>query len=136
MFLLLQLEWHTGNSTKYQDIVKGSADRVVLPFVNHIESYLTDIAIDMGFDEETKYVIIINVGQVNMAKDQATINTTQFNTIDTGELDRLVQSISLLTTDAVPYEEKEIIKDNIEVIQEELKKEIPKKGFVKTAISG
>lgn len=47
------------HSTKYQDMVKGFGNRVVLPFVNHIESYLTDIAIDMGFDEEANYMITV-----------------------------------------------------------------------------
>lgn len=118
-----------GHSTKFQDMVKGFGERVVLPFVNHIESYLTDIAIDMGFDEETKYMISINGGQVNIAKDHATINATQNNSINTDELDKLVQSIKSLLTDEIAPEEQEIINDNIEVLQEELKKKrILKKG--------
>lgn len=123
-----------GHSNKYQDMVKGFGERVVLPFVNHIEAYLTDIAIDMGFDEETKYMISVHGGQVNIAKDQATINATQYNGINAKELDKLVQSIKTLMTDEISPEERQIINDNIEVLQEELKKENPKKGFVRTAI--
>lgn len=125
-----------GNSYEFQDIVKSFGERVVLPFVNHIESYLTDIAIDMGFDEEAKYMISIHGGQVNIAKDQSTINATQYNGINTDELDKLIKSIRTLLSDAIAPEEREIINDNIEVLQEELKKENPKNGFIKTAISG
>ncbi len=124
---------HSGN---FQDMVKGFGERVILPFANHIESYLTEIAIDMGYDEETKHVITINGGQVNIAKDQATIHAIQNNGINTGELDKLVQSIQSLLTDAIEPEIREIINDNIDVLQEELKKENPKKGFIKTAIGG
>ncbi|MBW9154315.1 hypothetical protein [Clostridium estertheticum] len=124
------------NSTAYQDKVKGFGDRIILPFVNHIEAYITDISIDMGFDEEAKYVITVSGGQVNMAKDQATINATQYNGINADELDTLVRNIKSLLTDEITLRDQEIINDNIEVLQEELKKENFKKGFVKTAISG
>ncbi|NLW46801.1 MAG: hypothetical protein GXY86_05650 [Firmicutes bacterium] len=124
------------SSNKYQDTVKGFGERLILPFVNHIVTYLTAIAIDMGYDEETKYVITINGGQVNIAKDQATIHAIQNNGINTNELDKLVQSIKRLLTDAITPEIREIINDNVAVLQEELKKENPKKGFIKTAIGG
>ncbi|MBZ9622972.1 hypothetical protein G9F71_008900 [Clostridium sp. FP2] len=124
------------HSNKYQDMVKGFGERVILAFVNHIESYLTEISIDMGYDEEEKYMITINGGQVNIAKDQSTINATQNNGVNPDELDKLVQIIKTMLVDGIEPEEREIINDNIEVIQEELKKDIPKKGFIKTAISG
>lgn len=123
-------------SNQYQDMVKAFGERVILPFVNHIETYLTNIAIDMGFDEETKYMISIQGGQVNIAKDQATINANQYNGISTDELDTIVQKIKVLLNNGIPTEEREIINDNVDVIQEELKKECPKKGFIKTAIQG
>ena len=125
-----------GHSNNYQDMTKAFGQRVILPFVSHIESYLTEIAIDMGFDEESRYIITVHGGQVNIAKDQATINATQNNGINTKELDKLVDSIKALLTDEIPKEEKEIINDNVEVLQEEIKKENPKKGFIRTAISG
>lgn len=124
------------NSNKYQDMVKGFGERVILAFVNHIESYLTDISIDMGFDEEEKYMITINGGQVNIAKDQSTINAKQYNGVNADELDNLVKNIKTLLTDKIAPAEQEVINDNIEVLQEELKKENLKKGFIKTAING
>ncbi len=124
-----------GYSTKFQDTVKGFGERVILPFVNHVESYLNEIAIDMGFDEETNYVITVHGGQVNIAKDQSTLNATQYN-IDIDKLDGLVQKIKDLLTAEIDPEVKGTIDDNVDVIQEELKKEKPRKGFIKVAIEG
>ena len=59
---------------QYQDITRNFATRVILPFANHIEDYLTDIAIDMGYYEEAKFMININGGQaqVNISNDHST----------------------------------------------------------------
>ncbi|XCA83160.1 hypothetical protein ABKJ26_13275 [Exiguobacterium mexicanum] len=126
------------HSNKYQDMTKGFGYRVILPFVNHIEDYLTEIAIDMGFDEEAKYMINVNSGQaqVNIANDNSTITATQTNNVRGEELDNLVESIKTLLTDDIPQDEKEIINDNVDIVQEELKKDSPKKGFLKAAWSG
>jgi hypothetical protein len=133
---IISMSYRYGHSNNYQDMTKAFGQRVILPFVNHIESYLIEIAIDMGLDEETRYMITVHGGQVNIAKDQATINATQNNGINTKELDKLVNSIKALLTDEISQDEREIINDNVEVLQEELKKENPKKGFIRTAISG
>lgn len=126
------------HSRKFQDMAKGFGYRVILPFVNHIEDYLTEIAIDMGFDEEAKYMINVNGGQaqVNIANDTSTITATQTNNVHDEELAELVTSIKALLTDDIPRDEKELIKDNIDIVQEELKKENPKRGFLKAAWSG
>lgn len=126
------------HTNKFQDMAKGFGYRVILPFINHIEGYLTEIAIDMGFDEETKYMINVNSGQaqVNIANDNSTITSNQTNNIHGEELDNLIVSIKALLNDDIPQEEKELINDNIDIIQEELKKENPKKGFLKVAWSG
>ncbi|MFJ7890376.1 hypothetical protein ACIQYL_20150 [Lysinibacillus xylanilyticus] len=123
---------------KYQDITKNFITRVILPFVNHIEDYLTDIAIEMGYDEEAKFMININGGQaqVNISKDNSTIEAHQTNNIQGSELETIITSIKALLTDDISEINKEIIIDNVDVIQEELQKENPKKGFLKTAWSG
>ena len=78
----------------------------------------------------------ISGNQVNIANDQATIVATQNNGIDIEELDRLVQNIKSLLTNSIPPEVTEVITDSVDALQEELKKDSPKKGIVKTAISG
>ena len=99
-------------SNKYQDKLKGFCDNVVEPFINHIENNYERIFIEMGYDEDTKFEITINGGQVNIAKDDATINATQVNS---NEINRLV-------------------KNNIEGIQEELSKSPIKKGRIKAFV--
>lgn len=123
---------------KYQEITKNFATRVVLPFVNHIEDYLTDIAIDMGYDEEAKFMININGGQaqVNIARENSSITANQTNNIHGPELESIISSIKTLLTDEISAADKEIIIDSLDVIDEELKKDTPKKGFLKTAWNG
>ncbi|QXM06960.1 hypothetical protein [Crassaminicella indica] len=120
----------------YQDMVKDFNNRVTLVLINHIEAYLTRIGIEMGYDEDVKYMITVNGQQVNIAKDQSTINAIQNNGTNSDGLIKLVDSIKELLDDNVPKDEKEMIEENIETIQEELKKDIPKKGLIKTCIMG
>lgn len=124
--------------SKYQEITKNFATRVILPFVNHVEDYLTDIAIDMGYDEEAKFMININGGQaqVNISRENSSITANQTNNIQGAELESIISSIKSLITNEIPTVEREVIIDSLDVIEEELKKDAPKKGFLKTAWNG
>lgn len=64
-------------------MVKMFSQRTLLPFANQIDAYIMDIAIDMGYDEEEKFMINVNGGQaqVNIANDSSIINSTQNNKI-------------------------------------------------------
>lgn len=44
------------------DAVKEFCNRIVLPFVNYIEGYLTEIGIQMGYDEDKKSLKQRNIG--------------------------------------------------------------------------
>ncbi len=53
------------------------------------------------------------------------------------ELDDIVKTIKQTLRDSdIEDESREIINDNVDVIHEQLKNNNPKKGFIKTAISG
>lgn len=119
-------------SKKYQDKLKGFCDNVVEPFINHIDSNYERIFIEMGFDEETKFEIINNGGQVNLVKDNGVLNAIQLNN---SKLDNLVQNIKGKINEIEDDEVKNEIIDNIEGIQEELKKADIKKGRIKSFIS-
>lgn len=123
------------DSSKFDDKVKGFANRVIRPFVNYIEDYLTEISIDMGFDEDTNYVITVHGGQFNLAKDNSTINANQNNNIDIEKLNSLITNIFEKAKD-LPDLDKEVINDNLEIIKSELISPKPKKGFLRTAITG
>ena len=124
------------SSNKYRDIVKEFNNRVTLVLIQYIAAYLTKIGIEMGYDEEDKYMITINGGsgvQVNISKDNSTINAVQNNGINTEELDI---SIRESLNNDIPEEEKEMIEENIETIKQELSNNSPKKGLIKSCILG
>lgn len=62
-----------------EDAIKEFNHRIILPFVNYIEGYLTEIGIKMGFDENINYLIQISGGtaQVNVADGHATVTAQQ-----------------------------------------------------------
>ncbi len=127
------------SSNKYRDIVKEFNNRVTLVLIQYIAAYLTKIGIEMGYDEEEKYMITINGGsgvQVNISKDNSTINAVQNNGINTEELDNLIKSIRESLNNDIPEEEKEMIEENIETIKQELSNNSPKKGLIKSCILG
>lgn len=123
------------SSNKYQDKIKGFNDRVVMVLIRHIESYLTKIGIDMGIDEKISYSITVQNGQVNIANDNAKIMATNTVGIDAAQLAELVQAVRN-TANGLSHEDAEILESGLEVIEDEIKSEKPRKGFLKTAVSG
>ncbi len=123
------------HSNKYQDMVKGFNDRVVMVLIRHIENYLTKIGIDMGLDEKNIYNVTVEHGQVNIASDNATINATNNIGIDADKLAELVQAVKNAASD-LNEEDQETLSSNLEVIEEESKASKPRKGFLKTAVAG
>lgn len=119
-------------SNKYQDKLKGFCDNVVEPLINHIDGNYERIFIEMGLDEETYFNVINNGGQVNIAKDNGNINAIQVNN---SELDKLVQNVKENIETIESLEEKNEIMDNVEGIQEELKKTDIKKGRIRSFIA-
>ncbi|WP_317051646.1 hypothetical protein [Clostridium neonatale] len=124
-------------SKTYNEIVKSFNNRVSLIFINHIADYLTKIGIKMGYDEEVKYMITNNGGQVNISRDYSTLNATQNIGANSDEVINLVEEINKLLDDSsIPNDEREIIQESIESIQSELQSNQPKKGLVKSCVNG
>ncbi len=126
------------SSKKYQDMIKEFGNRLVLPFVNHIDNYLMNIATDMGYDEESKFMITITGGQVqvNIANDQSTINAKQSNKVNNTEIVEIIESIrKALNADNVESQIKDTINSNLDFIEEELAETTPKYPKVKTFLS-
>ena len=126
------------NNRKYQDILKDFNSRVTMVLIRHIETYLTKVGIDMGLEDNITYNITIKDGQVNIANDNSIINAT--NTVSGINVDELFQLLETIKTTAqnsnLSPEDKETVSSSIEVIDEELKAEKPRKSFLKTAITG
>lgn len=120
------------SSDDSQDELKGFCDNFVLPFVNYIENNFERIFIEMGLDEETDYNVINNYGgQVNISKDNSTLFAVQNNY---KEIDKLVETIRNGINIILDDEIKQEVLDNVEGIQEEIKKEDIKKGKIKSFI--
>ncbi|MGV8907206.1 MAG: hypothetical protein ACOH15_11470 [Acetobacterium sp.] len=127
-----------GSFNDNQQRIKGFGERVILPFVSHIEAYIHNIRIDMGADEEVKHQIITNVtanhnSQVNLAQNNATINATQNNGIDQVELNKLIDKILATIPETLEPEERVIICDSVETIQEELNSDNPRNRLIRMA---
>lgn len=82
----------------------------------------------MGLDDNDNYFITNNGGQVNIAKDESTINAIQNNY---SKIDKLVDQVKNCIN-SIDDELKNEIIDNIEGLQEKIKKENPKKGEIKS----
>ena len=123
------------SSNKYQDRTKAFNDRVVMVLIRHIEGYLTKVGIDMGIDEKVTYSITVSNGQVNIASDYATINATNDVGSDLGKVAELINNVKAAATD-ITGEDAETLFDSLEVIEEQMKTDKPKKSFIKTAMAG
>ena len=115
-------------SRQFNDMIKSFNDKFILPFVNSIDRYFERICVEMGMDETTNYYIN-NGGQLNIANGNSNINAVQNNY---SEIDKLVDNVrNKIDTIADKGIQEEII-DNVEGIQEELKKENIKKGRIRS----
>lgn len=123
------------SSKGYQEKIKGFNDRVIMVLIRHIEAYLTKIGIDMGLDEKATYSITVHKGQVNIANDNASITATNSVGIDAAQLAGLIKDIRAAAS-GLSTEDAEALESSLEVVEEEAKADKPRKGFLKTAISG
>lgn len=125
-------------SHKFQDAVNSFGKRVILPFVNYLENYLTEIGIDMGMDDSVQYKITVNGGQVNLAQDNSTISAVQNNSgIDFNHLQELIDSIQLAVSNGnVTPATSTQISELLAGIKEELQKQSPKKSVISMLLNG
>jgi hypothetical protein len=125
---------YRSGSKKFQDGVNGFNERVVMVLIRHVESYLTKIGFDMGVDDNIKYAITVNNGQVNLASDSATINAVQNNGINIEELQKLIGALKEAAPTDMNDEEEESFNESVETLEHELVQPKPKKSLINTAI--
>lgn len=131
------LAW--GYAKEPNDAVKEFCTRIILPFVNYIEVYLTEIGIKMGYDENTQYTINVIGGspQLNLASGNSKIVATQNIGFDIKQLENIIDGIRTATnTEGFGNEELEQITDSLDAIKSELTSLQPKKGILRTAVKG
>ncbi len=121
------------------DSVKEFCNRIILPFVNYIEGYLTEIGIQMGYDENTQFTINVSGGnpQLNIVNGKGELTATQSIGIDTKQLECIIEEIrNTISTESFGSEDLEVISDSLEAIKAELRSLKPKKGMLRTALNG
>ena len=125
------------SSRKYQEALKDFNDRVTMVLIRHVETYLTILGIDMGMDDRVTNNISFKNGQVNIANDHATLNASNMiNDIDIEMFEKLLEAIKdEASRTVISTEEKDTLDNSLEVIEEEIKNDKPKKSVVKIALS-
>lgn len=118
------------HAQKYNDMLKVFNHRVIVAFINHISDYMVKVGIDMGLDNNVTYNI--NGNQVNVANDNATINATQNNGLDSNELLKLMNSMRESLSKELSDEDKKDAEECIDIIEQELQSNNPNEEKVKT----
>ena len=121
------------------DAVKEFCNRIVLPFVNYIEGYLTEIGIKMGYDENTQFSINVTGGnpQLNIASGNGVITATQNNGIDINQLESIIEEIkNIASSENFGKDKIEEISESLDTIKAELTSLQPKKGLLRTTLRG
>ena len=103
----------------------------MLVLIQSIEGYLTKIGYEMGMDEKMYWNV--SGGQVNVASNNATINATQNNGIQSDKLDKTVKAI-INNVPLVNNEDAETIVDSVNMIKDELLKPEPKRIIISNGI--
>lgn len=85
-------------------------------------------------ESKDNIVIHMNGGQLNLAKDEATINATQNNGIEAKELDDIIHGITE-NLSGLNKENADEIMDIVEMAKEELTKPEPKTSRLKNCLS-
>lgn len=125
------------SKSNYNEIIKDFNEKFSCILINYISGYLTKIGIEMGIDEEVNYMITNNGGQVNISKDMSTLNAVQNIGTKSEELINLVEEINkLVKSSEVPDEQREMIEESVDTIKNELQADSPKKGLIKSCITG
>ncbi len=127
----------SGYARNIDDSIKEFCYRIILPFVNYIETYLVQIGIKMGYDEDVKYAITVSGGtaQVNIADNGSDIDATQNNSMGITQLNALITGIFNNIPDSLDDKTKEQIRDSLDVIKEEAQSSKPQGKIIKTAIA-
>lgn len=123
-----------------QDNIDTFCHEVIKPFIDHITDFIGEVMIEMGYDENTPFKIEIgnNNGQINISKDDSTINAT--NIVNNIENDiQMINELSdkfieQLKDEDIDEEEKEMIIEDVEVIREQIDSDNPRLPRIKRAL--
>ena len=129
------LGWFYSGGNHYQDMAKAFGDELVYKFYSIIELYLSEISIDMGYDEDSKYKIIANGSgtQIILAEGNSVVEATQINNFDIDALNEKLEELKQLIDTIEDVEQKDALIGNVNIISEEVKKPKKDKAVLKNA---
>lgn len=136
-FQTFHLGWGYTSSKRFQDMTNEFGKRIVNPFIVNISDYLMNIATDMGYDEESRFMINVSGGnaQVNIANDNGVVNSSQYNNADIQEISELISNIKSQVADSDLEDNlKEIINVNLQQALTEVKEISPKPNIIQTSL--
>ncbi len=84
--------------------------------------------------EDKNMSINVNGGQFNYARDNATINATQYNGVNASELDNIIKGI-IENLSGLKKEDADKITDAVEMAKEELDKPEPKVSRLRNCLT-
>lgn len=125
--------------SKYADMYKGFLDKVARRLIANITEYLTMIGIEMGLEGGDSVTNNINGSvqnfQFNQSTGSSTINATQKNGISSSELSALLDAvISAAEAEIDNPETIEDVRDNVEVVRDQMESDKPKRGILKSSL--
>ena len=124
-----------GGSVERYEIIDRGFYRGMGSFPDNYQATVRKLT-DIQRATSTKSTYNITAKQVNIANDNSNINVNQCNNIDIDELNSLIANVRQNIPQNICAEDLEIIDDNLEIIESEFLQSEPKKGFIKTAITG
>lgn len=122
-------------SKQYSDMLKEFNERFVLILIRNIEGYLTKMGIEMGLDESTRFIVTVHNGQFNLATDSSTVNASIYNGVDQGKLQELLNSLTSKSKIGLSDEELDTVSESVELIQQEMKSDKPKKSILRGVLT-
>ena len=126
------------SSRTFQQMLKDFNARVTSILINRIERHLTEIGIQMGLDGNITYNIETKTGQVIIANDNATVNTSNTN-INIEETNQIIRQIEQIRMNAnsieIPNEDKVNLLKLLETIENEVKSEKPERSVLSKAVN-
>lgn len=111
----------SAGSSKDQAYLDSFNSRVVEILINHINSYLEKLGINMGIDNNDKYNITLkNNGQINISNDNSTLKATNIinETNTKGEVKKLLDDIRSKATEvSLSNDDKENVNESLDAIE-------------------
>ena len=86
--------------------------------------------------KQAQTVFNINANQANIATNNATINAFQNNNVDIAQVEKLIEAVRRAIPHDILQDDKNTITENLEVVEEQLARPIPKKSVMTTLLTG